>query len=1094
MNDKTAIQPRPSPGLRTAVCWALVLSSMISTPVLSAQTDISTSPITSTNAAQVKPNIMLLMDTSGSMGWGHMPDEVETQVGIGSIGYKAAQCNALYYNRNQTYAIPKLASGLLFPTPSFHSASYDPFDITSFTMVDLSSAFKAYDDQTLRTSGYNDTPQPAYYYYKTGGSVPITAYNSSPCTDGDVNMTVPSSDGGSWNRVVVNSGSGVGGADERQNFSIWYSYYRTRILLTKSAASLAFTPLTDSFRVGFITVKPKDSPTDAAINPDKYLAINDFTTVQRGLWFDKLFAQKPSGSSPTREGLARVGRHYAGMHDGINQGMPEDPVQFSCQQNFTIMTTDGYWNAQDESTGLGGSYLGGPVDMSGKALVGQRDGTLNALTTNNPSPPPAADFNGTPRPIWDGTFDGLRTVRSKTIHNEYEPCGTYFNMSTSQLSISTSQLLKTTSQTTMSTTQLLQSTSQNLQSTLQTLKATSQPTQSTFQTLKRTHQILQSSTQRLASTTQTTQRTLQNLAATSQNRASTFQNLMATDQFFAVVTHSEQSVFVAHQSTNQVLQSTSQLLKSTAQLNQQTTQSLQSTQQNFFTFSYTTQNTSQTTQATSQTLQHTAQILKSTSQMLQHTEQTTETDSQISSSTLRLDQSTSQIQLTTSQVWRSTSQLRSCDARGENCVPGPVGSCVQTAFVTCDTVTTGPTLRDTCADDPASRSNNWKATTCDVRANPYVAAPSCTPDSANGGNGHTTITCFTATTGPTAVAFCTPFPAVSGNAYTATTCNPVATAPVFAPSCTPSPPNAGNGFVATMCAPSSVGPTGVQTCTPQSPTLGNNFLTVVCNPNNTADAGVASCTGVPAGSGNSWTATVCTPVVTTNVPASACTNSGPTAGNGYTTTSCSNNNSVDTGVPSCVNDPASSGNSWTATVCTPVNTSNPSGGCVTDGPTLGNGYTTTSCPVVNSGPTIVNAAACTAAPGGSGNSWTTTTCTPTVSGPNPFAGACFADFSVDVNSYHCSSNNTTDVAVASCSPSGPSVGNGYTTTTCRSNDSAQTPVAACTPVTADNTNMYTATICPVVTTTDVGSATCTTDSTPTPGNVYTTTSLSLIHI
>ena len=79
MNDK---QPESSPrrGRRCArpLCWALVLSSMISTPVLSAQTDISSSPITSTNAAQVKPNVMLLVDASGSMGWGHMPDEMES--------------------------------------------------------------------------------------------------------------------------------------------------------------------------------------------------------------------------------------------------------------------------------------------------------------------------------------------------------------------------------------------------------------------------------------------------------------------------------------------------------------------------------------------------------------------------------------------------------------------------------------------------------------------------------------------------------------------------------------------------------------------------------------------------------------------------------------------------------------------------------------------------------------------------------------------------------------------------------------------------------------------------------------------------------
>ena len=264
-------QTRPT--LRQAVCWALVLSSMISTPVLSAQTDISSSPITSTNAAQVKPNVMLLMDTSGSMGWGHMPDEVETQVGHRLHRLQGGAVQRRLLQPQSDLRAAEERRRVAVPDAVVHERALRrllAFDGAPTATVDLSSAFKAYDDTTLRTSGYNDTPQPAYYYYKTGGTVPITGYNSTPCTDDDVSMTVPSSDGGTWNRRRRWApSSGVGGTDERQNFAIWYSYYRTRILLIKSAASLAFTPLTDSFRVGFITVKPKDNPTDAAINAEQ---------------------------------------------------------------------------------------------------------------------------------------------------------------------------------------------------------------------------------------------------------------------------------------------------------------------------------------------------------------------------------------------------------------------------------------------------------------------------------------------------------------------------------------------------------------------------------------------------------------------------------------------------------------------------------------------------------------------------------------------------------------------------------------------------------------------------------------------------------
>jgi hypothetical protein len=58
---------------------------------------------------------------------------------------------------------------------------------------------------------------------------------------------------------------------ERENFAIWYSYYRTRISMIKSAASLAFAPLNDTKRIGFITMQPKAAPTDAGINPLRFL-------------------------------------------------------------------------------------------------------------------------------------------------------------------------------------------------------------------------------------------------------------------------------------------------------------------------------------------------------------------------------------------------------------------------------------------------------------------------------------------------------------------------------------------------------------------------------------------------------------------------------------------------------------------------------------------------------------------------------------------------------------------------------------------------------------------------------------------------------
>src|SRR5205085_4243327 len=131
------------------------------------------------------------------------------------------------------------------------------------------------DAKTLRAQGSvpADPAQAAYYYVYTGPQAPLT-YSSTPCRQNDPSASIAATGGGNWTRVIVSATSGrPGRPDERNNFAVWYSYYRTRLSLIKTAASLAFNPLTDSYRVGLITVEPKDNPTDAAINPAKYVAI-----------------------------------------------------------------------------------------------------------------------------------------------------------------------------------------------------------------------------------------------------------------------------------------------------------------------------------------------------------------------------------------------------------------------------------------------------------------------------------------------------------------------------------------------------------------------------------------------------------------------------------------------------------------------------------------------------------------------------------------------------------------------------------------------------------------------------------------------------
>ncbi len=474
-----------------------------------AVTDLATVPISGTTMGTAKPNIMLLMDTSKSMDFSHAPDSAEVttstvlqpvNLAMQPVGYRSYQCNSLYYNPNTVYKLPLNDLGLPLPEPDFTAARYNYYS-SDLTTVDLSANFRAFDPSTRSNTDpdYRDDPlaptkqgQAAYYYiYKTPANVVPDAIMDSgnptttPASKGKCNVAFDTSfadmggsisgagpipGGGTWTHILVGSAAdvtsaGATPADKQRNFARWYVYYRTRIAASKSGISLAFfdtgSPLSpgsatsDRYRVGLITANPLTRATPASkpsvgslVDAQYYQKLADFDAPQKAAWYSKLTSQVPGGSSPMREGLARVGRHYAGKTDGINAGMtlPDSTGTENCQQNFAIMTTDGYWNTQAETVG--------PVKLDGTTLVGQMDGFLTEPDPNPLGTLAGANYN-TPRTIWDGGTDGVRKTYYAT--NTYSlancPSGNVYKTD-SQRRKKTSRWLATGRQDTLTTRQL----------------------------------------------------------------------------------------------------------------------------------------------------------------------------------------------------------------------------------------------------------------------------------------------------------------------------------------------------------------------------------------------------------------------------------------------------------------------------------------------------------------------------------------------------------------------------------------------------------------------------------------------------------------
>jgi type IV pilus assembly protein PilY1 len=372
------------PLARRLIASALLAAFFATPPQAIAQlADIANSPISSAATTTVPPNVMFILDNSGSMGWEYMPDNVDNDYNNRRVGGMSHLCNTIYYNPNTVYLPPKNADGTDFADSPFNNARRDGFPSNSPSgTYDLRDKFKP------NWGSWGDQRGSYFRYTGTGAN----DWDSLTPAQKDTQCKVDGSGGdgtgkngwtnGNWTKVEITG-------TEEQNFANWFTFYRTRLLLMKTAAGRAFNGLNDTYRVGFITIctDGSDCSSDGSTSGDAdvtpvlpayYLKIDAFSATHKADWYTKFYQQLPTSFTPLRQALSRVGRHYAGYTDGINSGMNEDPIQYSCQQNFAILTTDGYWN-----TSKGKNLTNG---TSGAGDIGEQD----------------ANSGISPRPMFDG--------------------------------------------------------------------------------------------------------------------------------------------------------------------------------------------------------------------------------------------------------------------------------------------------------------------------------------------------------------------------------------------------------------------------------------------------------------------------------------------------------------------------------------------------------------------------------------------------------------------------------------------------------------------------------------------------------------------
>ncbi|MGH8467249.1 MAG: hypothetical protein ACRER5_24160, partial [Pseudomonas sp.] len=183
-----------------------------------------------------------------------------------------------------------------------------------------------------------------------------TSYSFSARTSNSCDGTFS---GNGWTNCVSQLPSARTRAQELVNYANWFSYHRTRIKAAKAGASEAFKPLGNKVRVGFRTIWLRDVYPNSKTSSSRPIPVKDgndgrfvnniadvsagtVATTTRNDWYDALQGVIAYNGTPLHGALYQAGEYYKGSADTGAYGPQNDVSQYSCRQNFTILTTDGY--------------------------------------------------------------------------------------------------------------------------------------------------------------------------------------------------------------------------------------------------------------------------------------------------------------------------------------------------------------------------------------------------------------------------------------------------------------------------------------------------------------------------------------------------------------------------------------------------------------------------------------------------------------------------------------------------------------------------------------------------------------------------------
>ncbi|MFD2192190.1 pilus assembly protein [Pistricoccus aurantiacus] len=317
--------------------------------------EIAQSPVIDSSA--VKPNIMLILDDSGSMSW-----EDTLNKGVEKLRIH----EDLELKPTSSYV-----EG--FNIYSFHSNKWvvnqvsGPVELNKKTVKkeQVNAYMKLATCPGFNVLAYNENK---IYTIPSGRSKPTAAdidklsnlfYYHWKDEDADNKYDVgecglkwrPDDDDDEWNFDFYNSYfkeiENLSQADQA-NYARWFYHHRDRMKVAQSALSKVVS--FGSARIGFNTLHKRNEQIVEDVEKNNH----------RKNVIDSIFAVSTQGGTPLRSTLKRVGEYFKGTDSPIlsaeEGGM--------CQQNFAILMSDGYWNGSNPGAGNQDGIVNGLVRKS----------------------------------------------------------------------------------------------------------------------------------------------------------------------------------------------------------------------------------------------------------------------------------------------------------------------------------------------------------------------------------------------------------------------------------------------------------------------------------------------------------------------------------------------------------------------------------------------------------------------------------------------------------------------------------------------------------------------------------------------------------